>query len=102
MVAQPFSEFMTPEFIERTAKTLSDIGFVSDEHEFAPYRETLSEHVSKIEKALKKEGYDFTLSSGFITHPGAGYAYYIYDYDRFKSTGDAGKAVAAWLDKKYK
>ena len=101
MVAQPLGDFMTPEFINLTANALGDVGFVSDEHEFAPYRETINEHVSEIERALQEKGHEFTLSSGFINHPEAGYAYYIYDYKRFNSSDEAGKAVSAWLDEKY-
>lgn len=101
MVAQPLKDFLTPEFIERTAKTLLDVGFVSDEHEFAPYRETLNVHVSEIQKSLHEMGYDLTLSSGYINHPEAGYAYYIYDYNKFDNLNEASEAVSTWLDEKY-
>lgn len=102
MVAQPLNDFMTPEFIEITGNTLLEIGFVSDEHDFAPYRETLTVHVSEIEKALKNNGYDLNLSGGFIKHHEAGYAYYIYDSEKFSSITEADEAVTAWLDEKYK
>lgn len=100
MTAQNLSAFMTPLFIKRTAETLLDIGFVSDEHDFAPYRETISHHMAAIREALRKEGHEFNLLTGFIKHE-ATYAYYIYDQDRFSEPSDAKQAISDWLDRKY-
>ena len=101
MVAQALSSFMTPEFVRRTKIELEKTGFVSDEHEFAPYRETLSEHVEEIEQALHEVGFRGTLLSGFIKHSEAGYAYFIYDQSRFGNPDEANAAVSHWLDIKY-
>lgn len=100
MTAQALREFMTSHFIKRTAETLLEIGFVSDEHDFAPYRETISYHVSAINEELRKEGYKLNLLTGFLKHEAA-YAYYIYDEDRFSEPSDAEHAVSSWLDDKY-
>lgn len=99
MTAQPLSSFMTTDFIELTAETLLDVGFVSDEHEFAPYRETVVYHSAAINKELRKNGYEFNLMSGFVKHA-ATYAYYIYDKDKFKDADAAEQAVMNWLDER--
>ena len=101
MVAQPLDEFMTESFLEETADTLTELGFVADEHEFAPYRETISTHVIDIEQALAARGHLFKLLPGFIEHTKAGYAYFIYDVDRFDKRDTANSAVSNWLDRRY-
>lgn len=101
MVSQPLSDFMTDRFVKDVANTLSELGFVSDEHEFAPYRETMNTHAAEIELALKKAGYEFSLLSGFTMHSDAGYAYYIYDRENFEDPAEAAEAVVRWLDGRY-
>lgn len=102
MVAQPLKDFLTPAFVKAMAKELAASGFVSDEHEFAPYRETISEHFGEIEKALRKAGHAVSLLPGFLKHPDAGYAYYVYDTDRLRDSEAAKQAVTAWLDARYR
>lgn len=99
MVAQPLKDFLNPVFIEATAKELAAIGFVTDEHDFAPYRETLNTHFAEIETAFREAGHPFSLLYGFVKQADA-YAYFIYDTDRFDDSGAAERAVAAWLDKR--
>ena len=101
MVAQPLKEFMTPCFLDEVATNLSELGFVSDEHSFAAYRETLSTHYETIENALAVRGHEFRILPGFVEHTRAGYAYFVYDSIRFKNYADAAAAVVAWLDKRY-
>lgn len=101
MPAEPLEDFLDDAFVQQTASTLRDLGFVADEHEFAPYRETLSEQVEGIAEALAEAGYDFSLRSGFVKHPSAGFAYFIFDEDRYEDHGNAAAAVSAWLDERY-
>lgn len=101
MVAQPLKDFLNPAFVKATAKELAATGFVSDEHDFAPYRETLNTHFAEIEKALRKAGHPVSLLYGFVKHSEAGYAFFIYDTDRFPDPKAAERAVTAWLDKRY-
>ena len=101
MVAQPLDEFMTAPFLEKTADTLTELGFVADEHEFAPYRETISTHFTAIEQALAARGRPVSLLPGFVEHTRAGYAYFVYDADRFVDSNTANTAVSAWLDQRY-
>lgn len=101
MVAQPLSEFLNDAFIIAAAKELGEQGFISDEHDFAPYRETMNEHVEAIEAALRKAGHDFKLEPGFVTHPQAGFAYFIFDMQKFRQADAAKEAVTNWLDQRY-
>ncbi|MFC0717089.1 hypothetical protein [Luteimonas padinae] len=80
---------------------LKKVGFVCDEHDFAPYRETISHHVGRIEDALKKRGFSGALSPGFVNHPEAGYAYYVYDTTKFADQKAADAAVQKWLTTRY-
>lgn len=101
MVAQSPDEFLDDEFLNSTAKELNHSGFVSDEHEFAPYRETIAEHVHIIEAALNNMGNNYKLSKGYLNHPDAGYAYFIYDSAKFYDLDTAKRAVKSWLDNRY-
>jgi len=102
MVAQPIEDFLSAEFVAQAAATLAACGFVTDEHDFAPYRETVSERVAAIQQALLDAGHTYELSPGFVEHPEAGYAYFIYDTDRFTDRAAAHSAVLAWLDERYR
>lgn len=101
MPAQPPEEFLNDEFVIETARTLDEVGFVADEHEFAPYRETVCEQVGPIRDALEDAGHEFALAPGFIKHPKAGFAYFIYDTERFADHDEAASAVTTWLDDRY-
>lgn len=101
MVAQPLSEFLNDAFVMAAAEELDKHGFVSDEHDFAPYRETMNEHVEAIEVALRNVGHDFELVPGFIMHPQAGNAYFVYVEGKFSDPEAAKKAVTRWLDQRY-
>jgi hypothetical protein len=41
------------------------------------------------------------LGSGYNNHRTAGYAYFIYDANRFAQTAAAEAAVSRWLDRKH-
>ncbi len=101
MVAQPLDEFLTEDFLAATEEALRRDGFVSDEHEFAPYRETISEHWIAIAEALRRRGGAFDIQPGFVKHSQAGYAYFVFDQDRFVDREAADEAVTQWLDEKY-
>lgn len=101
MVAQPVEDFLDDAFVAAAAQTLRDVGFVADEHEFAPYRETVSERVEAIEEALRDAGHEFDLVPGYTGHPHAGFSYFIYDSDRFEGHAEAAAAVRDWLDGRY-
>jgi hypothetical protein len=101
-VAHSSESFLSPAFLRKARKELEKIGFISDEHDFAPYGEVLSEHFREIERELRKVGFGGHLAPGFITnHPTAGYAYYVYDTNRFRDRSEAQAAVSRWLDRKY-
>lgn len=95
--------FLTPEFVRKAMVELERSGFVSDEHDFAPYRETMTENMALIEKALLDGGYrGGPIRAGFVDdHPQAGYAYFIYDEHRFPDRAAADAAVRRWLDARY-
>ena len=100
--AQSSEHFLNPGFLRRAKKELEKLGFISDEHDFAPYGDALTEHFRKIERELRKTGFDGHLAPGFIAnHPAAGYAYYVYDTSRFRDKSEAEAAVADWLERKY-
>lgn len=101
MTAQPLEEFLNNEFLEKTAAEIGDLGFLTDEHDFAPYRETLSVHLESIETALKEIGLEVELLPGFVKHKAAGFAYFIYDSSRFEDSASASEAVLRWLDKAH-
>lgn len=102
MVAQPIEDFLNPTFVEQTANELAQSGFLTDEHSFAPYRETIGTHWKAIESALHEAGHPVELMAGFLKHPAAGFAYYIYDKNRFRDGNMAERAVTAWLDARYR
>jgi hypothetical protein len=94
-------EFLKPEFLRKARKELEKNGFITDEHDFAPYREAIAEHWAQIERELRKIGFGGHLKPGRLdNHPGAGYAYYVFDSNRF-SSNEAEAAVSRWLDRKY-
>jgi hypothetical protein len=101
MTAQSVETVLEPRFLEQAAHTLQSDGFVTDEHDFAPYRETIAAHYRAIEHALNEQGYAVHLGTGFLQHPQAGYAYFIYDNVRFPTASHAERAVAAWLTEQY-
>lgn len=99
MVAEPKESVLQRDFLERAEKELTSIGFVTDEHSFAPYRETIAEHVEEISRALNGR---FDLRKGFVgNHPDAGYAYFIYDARRYPKIEDAETDVREWLSRQY-
>jgi hypothetical protein len=102
VVAHSSENFLNPGFLKKAKKELEKIGFISDEHDFAPYREALKEHCEEMERALRGIGFTGHLAPGFIAnHPGAGYAYYVYDMNRFPDRREAEAAVSRWLDSRY-
>ena len=101
MVAQPVSDFLTEAFVTRANEALMKLGFVTDEHSFAPYRETMNEHVGAIADALARAGHSRRLGAGYVEHRQAGYAYFIYDEERFDAR-QAQEAVRRWLDEQYR
>ncbi len=101
-VGQSSERFLSLGFLRKAKKELEKRGFISDEHGFAPYGETLSEHCKKIERELRKIGFAGHLVPGFIAnHPAAGYAYYLYDANHFRDKKTVQAAVSQWLDRKY-
>ena len=101
MTSQPLDSVLTEDFLSSALSELKVAGFVCDEHDFAPYRETISRHVAKVEDALHSRGFSGKLSPGYVNHPDAGYAYYIYDTTKFSRKEDADSAVRKWLTKRY-
>lgn len=101
MPAQPIEEFLNNGFLVELARTLDDLGFVADEHDFAPCRETMYKLVEPINDALGASGREFELAKGFVEHPRAGYAYFIYDSKRFTDYPKAADAVTKWLEGRY-
>ncbi|RUL78774.1 hypothetical protein [Dyella choica] len=99
MTAQSLKSFLTNEFVDQASDTLAADGFISDEHDFAPYRETVSTHVESIQNALQDRGFDIELSAGFVKGKDT-YAYFIYDTDRFVDSTAAKAAVSRWLDRR--
>lgn len=95
-------QFLDHTFLQKAKKELHRSAFISDEHDFAPYRDALLEHCHQIERELRKIGFAGHLAPGRITnHPTAGYAYYVYDTNRFRDRREAESAVSRWLDRKY-
>lgn len=101
MVAQRLEDFLNSDFLENSSKALYNEGFVTDEHDFAPYRETMNAHFIEIQNALEEIGHSFEIFTGYVKHGKAGYAYFIYDSGRFDDLKEAKKAVSLWLDNKY-
>lgn len=99
MTAQSLESFLTDEFLDQASDTLAADGFISDEHDFAPYRETVSTHVESIQNALQDRGFDIELSTGFVKRKET-YAYFIYDTDRFSDSTSAKAAISRWLDRR--
>ena len=101
MTAQPLDSFLNDKFLDRASDTLEADGFISDEHDFAPYRETVSTHMREIQRALGERGVEVKLNAGFVMHNVAGYTYFIYDTDRFHDGSAARVAVSRWLSSKH-
>jgi hypothetical protein len=94
-------DFITPEFLRQAKRELEKNGFLSDEHDFAPYRSALFDRCKAIERALRKTGFRGHLQAARLdNHPDAGYAYYLFDTDRL-SAAEAKEAVWRWLDRRY-
>jgi hypothetical protein len=99
---QPLSTVLSKTFLEQASRALRTLGFVTDEHDFAPYRETIAFYVKDIEKALHAAGNPVPLEAGKVTnHPDAGYAYFIYDKSKFRNAADVETVVSKWLDDVY-
>lgn len=99
MVAEPIESVLNREFLDKAEQELKSSGFVTDEHSFAPYRETIAQYVEEISRALDGK---FNLRKGFVGNdPNAGYAHFIYDAHRYPNPHDAEVAVREWLGRKY-
>jgi hypothetical protein len=95
-------EFTNDNFITGAKRTLETDGFVTDEHSFAPYRETIVEKYKEIEELLRQAGYNGgKLAKGYTKHRAAAYAYYVYDTKKFNGI-TAKAAVLKWLDHEYR
>jgi len=102
MVTEALEKVLSESFLDKASHALDSDGFVTDEHDFAPYRETIAEYVSQIQEALRQRGRATGLASGFVrNHPDAGYAYFIYDTARFDDLASAQDAVSRWLSELY-
>jgi hypothetical protein len=100
--AQSLEDFLNPAFVRKAKRELEKSGFISDEHNFAPYGEALPEYCKQIERELRRIGFNGHLTPGFVkNHPTAGYAHYLYDTSRFRGKREAEAAVRQWLDRKY-
>ncbi len=101
---EPLNQFLTADFLKLTREALATAGFVTDEHEFAPYRETIVRYAPQIESGLRDGGYSGgALGTGFVAdHPAAGYAYYIYDTNFFPDRSSCERAVRDWLNDRYR
>jgi len=101
-VLEPIETVLSKTFLDKAVGELRATGFVTDEHAFAPYRETITHYVAEIRHALAARGVSMDLRAGFVAnHPDAGYAYFIYDASRFASLDAAQSAVSAWLSALY-
>lgn len=101
MTHQPIATVLTVDFLTATLTELIATGFVTDEHSFAPYRETINVHFLAIQDALEQKGFEGSLLPGYLNHPQAGYAYYIYDTEKFANRQAAEKAINLWLTKHH-
>jgi hypothetical protein len=97
MPSLPLESLLNADFLERVAAGLDALGFVSDEHNLVAGNETLVLYCKEIESALRDAGRDYTLWTGFTMPDPAGYAYYIYDSERFADADRAKQAVCRWL-----
>ena len=101
--APALADFLNPGFLRKARKELERTGFVSDEHDFAPYGESLKDHCKEIERELRRLGFPGHLTPGVIkNHPTAGYAYYVYDSNRFHDRREAEAEISRWLYRRYR
>jgi hypothetical protein len=102
-ILEPVDTVLSDAFLSQALRELETRGFVTDEHKFAPYRETITHYVTEIEDALRRRGHQISLRPGCLrNHPDAGYAYFIYDTSRFTDLGVAKASVSHWLTEIYK
>lgn len=101
MTAQPVETVLRDDFLIPALETLDKNGFVTDEHAFTPYRETMSVHIEAIQGALEKRGFKGHLAYGYVDHHQAGYAYFIYDTTQFSHVDDVKREVSHWLTSLY-
>jgi hypothetical protein len=93
-------DFTDHKFLKQAKSELERRGFVTNEHRFAPYRDTLVEHVHEIEKELKDMGYRGTIKAGKLKHKYTGTAFYLYDSTRYDESA-AAQAVKKWIEEQY-
>jgi hypothetical protein len=95
-------DFSDPEFIKQAKSALESDGFLTDEHAFAPYRETIFEHAQEIANLLQESGFrGGAIKAGQIDHPYASKSYFL--FDSVKLPGQLARdAVKQWLDERYK
>ncbi|MCW2003090.1 hypothetical protein FHY30_001845 [Xanthomonas arboricola] len=101
MTHQPIETVLTADFLTAALIELTETGFITDEHSFTPYRETINVHFSAIQDALEQRGFKSNLLPGYLNHPKAGYAYYVYDAEKFRTRQAAEIAINLWLTKRY-
>lgn len=90
------------EFLDHMRRELSERGFVTDEHDFAPYKDAIVKLAPEIQAELRARDPELLLESGSIrNHPKAGYAYYVFDRRKFRNRTAAEHAISDWLDAIY-
>jgi hypothetical protein len=92
-------DFRREDFLSSAKEVLEKNGIVTNEHQFTPFRDTITAHVDEIERELRIRGYKGgKLEAGHTDHRWARTIYYI--FDSAKLSADAARAQAiAWVDR---
>jgi hypothetical protein len=94
-------DWNTPDFISASAEELCNIGFISNEHFFTPFRRTICENVSVIEESLKAGQYNVgPLQAGSVESV-YGTIYYVYDTKRIGDS-EIDNTILDWINEEYK
>lgn len=91
--------WLNKDFVLSFVKTINEVGFVSNEHIFTPYRETMYFNLDNIVLYLKNTGITGIYLDKKIVDSEYGLIYCI--YDKNKIVKDVENTVIKWLDEQY-
>lgn len=98
-MARDLLDYNSDTFIRDAKRTLEAQGFVSNNHTFTPFGNTMNIHKAEIKDSLTKAGFKGGIEAAEVRNPDGALTYFIYSTRTFDSKKKAINAVKAWLKK---
>jgi hypothetical protein len=93
-------EWLSSDFVTQVGNTLAGLGFVTNEHIFTPYGDTICKNIGEIQKALSSQGNMVEIQAGSLSSV-FGTIYYIFDSEKI-SPAIIKETVLDWVNSEYR